>query len=519
MGARRKLTSWKEIADHLGCTVRTAQRWERDSRLPVFRVTGEPGHRVFAFTDELDAWYHPGSTNGLDGNRPVDLNGINGDIATPAPAEPTEMRPPPTAAASEHAAFAGTGDAKVPTVTLADSSGDPAGTDPAAGQVEPGEAPRRSLKTLLRRSWVRLGGAAGIALAAGLAWLAIGGGGGAAAGLHRVEATGATLIGRDADGRELWRRVLPKPLASNDAFNFTLNRSITGQPVCVDLDADGRNEVLAATGDADPTVPEPWVLYCLDDAGRTRWRYQPGQRVRFASEAADACWMLCFDAVDLDGDSRREIVVLAKHNRIYPAKVAVLDPAGRVLGDFINSGWVGEMNYLDLDGDGTREILVGGCNNGYKKGTLFALRLGAISGCSPQPDTPDYRCLDRPVGPVMHYLLFPRDPLQDRLVAVGCVYLIQITPDRILARLPVDYSPLQIGCTVDWFLDHRLTSARVEFSSYYPLIQQKLFEKGEIREAFSPSTAQRLDPVLYWDGERFVPTPTMNHHLQSTQQP
>ncbi len=31
---------------------------ERESRLPVFRVTGEPGRRVFAYTDALDEWLH-----------------------------------------------------------------------------------------------------------------------------------------------------------------------------------------------------------------------------------------------------------------------------------------------------------------------------------------------------------------------------------------------------------------------------------------------------------------------------
>jgi len=50
------LQSWKEIAAYLKRGVRTAQRWERNERLPVRRP--RPGGRspVFAFPQEIDEW-------------------------------------------------------------------------------------------------------------------------------------------------------------------------------------------------------------------------------------------------------------------------------------------------------------------------------------------------------------------------------------------------------------------------------------------------------------------------------
>ena len=52
------LNSWKEIAAYLKCGVRTAQRWERDLQLPVYRP--RPGKRgpVCAFPSELQIWLH-----------------------------------------------------------------------------------------------------------------------------------------------------------------------------------------------------------------------------------------------------------------------------------------------------------------------------------------------------------------------------------------------------------------------------------------------------------------------------
>lgn len=51
-----RLDSWKEIAEYLGRDVRTVIRWEKERGLPVRRVPGEKGHRVFAFREEIDSW-------------------------------------------------------------------------------------------------------------------------------------------------------------------------------------------------------------------------------------------------------------------------------------------------------------------------------------------------------------------------------------------------------------------------------------------------------------------------------
>lgn len=53
---RKRLESWKAIANYLGRTVRTTQRWEKQEGLPVRRhLHGRQGS-VFAYTAEIDAW-------------------------------------------------------------------------------------------------------------------------------------------------------------------------------------------------------------------------------------------------------------------------------------------------------------------------------------------------------------------------------------------------------------------------------------------------------------------------------
>jgi hypothetical protein len=57
---RKTLQSWKEIAVYLDVTVRSVQRWEKESGLPIYRQGTGAKARVFAYSDELQRWLHSG---------------------------------------------------------------------------------------------------------------------------------------------------------------------------------------------------------------------------------------------------------------------------------------------------------------------------------------------------------------------------------------------------------------------------------------------------------------------------
>jgi TolB-like protein/Flp pilus assembly protein TadD len=52
-----RLDSWKEISAYLKKEVRTVQRWEKNSGLPVRRLAHGKQGTVFAYKSELDAWW------------------------------------------------------------------------------------------------------------------------------------------------------------------------------------------------------------------------------------------------------------------------------------------------------------------------------------------------------------------------------------------------------------------------------------------------------------------------------
>ncbi len=67
----RMLTSWKDIADYLGKSIRTVQRWERELGLPVRRPAAKQNGVVIALPEELDAWIHAMPTAALAQAQPA----------------------------------------------------------------------------------------------------------------------------------------------------------------------------------------------------------------------------------------------------------------------------------------------------------------------------------------------------------------------------------------------------------------------------------------------------------------
>jgi len=55
-GRSNRLVGWKAIGQFLGCTDRTARRWERSRGLPVHRIKGGGRGSVWGAPEELTVW-------------------------------------------------------------------------------------------------------------------------------------------------------------------------------------------------------------------------------------------------------------------------------------------------------------------------------------------------------------------------------------------------------------------------------------------------------------------------------
>lgn len=80
--ASERLGSWKAIANYLGKTVRTVQRWEKREGLPARRHQHGSGPTVFAYKHDLDQWMTRRSLV-IHENRPTDQAAQGIEQSTP----------------------------------------------------------------------------------------------------------------------------------------------------------------------------------------------------------------------------------------------------------------------------------------------------------------------------------------------------------------------------------------------------------------------------------------------------
>lgn len=495
-----RLESWKEIADYLGKSVRTANRWAKDLGMPVHRDAGGQTDRIVAYSGEIDRWRNshiytdaiPGEDHIANGDRPTEVSD------SPIENQPLEVSASPIEPVAEIAE----------TLDI----------HPQIGELVEDISIQASTVRKQSRQW-RIGLAIGLIAAAGMLffvgrWLTGWGMKADTAGpVSSVRMEGSTLLAYNSKGIVTWQKTFDGLIKRDDALragSFPIEARLSA---CEDLNGDGANEILAVTENRGANLA-PGVLHLLDDSGKERWRFQPGQKLIFGEKQIDDMWAIhWFLLNDLDGDGRMEIVLVSYSVLEFPAKISVLRPDGEKVGEYVHSGHIKGVALADLNGDGLKEIIAGGINNGYGKGAAFVLDLRALSGASPQRDTPPYRCADLPEGREVYFLLFPRDCINRAVEPFGGIDTVNVSKDKIVfGTICTLLKPCPNCGQLLYSFTHYLRPLDVQPNSGYAQYHRCLEEQRLLDHPYSEEEILDLEPVLYWDGEQFTSKPKMNRY-------
>ena len=441
----KPFTSWKEIAAYLGCDERTCLRWEKDRGLPVHRAGGGPSKSlVFAYRSELDEWL--GKRKG----------------------EETVKLPPGSSAARAHS--------------------------------------RRALPFILASS--------GLLIVAFLA-------------LYffiikppetelsqpydfRIERS--VLIITNQEGTELSRFDTRMEDLMNEAgyrlhfgHKTISNDNQPRQPWLKfdDIDEDGHTETLIIIRPGDDSGSS--ILVCLDAKGEILWTYAPGREMVFGSKRISPDYALDgFDILKTSGTGKR-VMALARHKPEFPSIVAVLDPRGKTLGEYWNSGRIADYALADLDYDGREDLVIVGTNNEYAKGFLAVLDPDHIWGSSPQ--TGEYRSADLKPGSEMCYLLFPRTVIdQIEFGQREAMDLVDVLKNNLLQTIS------QMGRII-YEIKPNMEVYEVILTDSFREKYRKFQEEGRLPPGPLDENALRESlsrSIVYYDGRRWTTTVSLN---------
>jgi hypothetical protein len=368
-----RLDGWKAIAGHLGRDVRTAQRWQRERRLPVHHVPGRKSGGVFALASELDAWLlQPAGPDDAAARQRSDSSGA---------ASSTGPEPPPS----------GSIDTRGPG-TLSDTT-----------------AEQAHISRLRRARWLIAAPAAVIALT-----LLVGVGIGRSRTVRplmpaQIDINGSTLIARTAEDSVLWSYRLDDPLRGSldgNRGSFTLQGVVGLQQQDSDIvvlvsieDSSGRRGFLRSD------------IYRFSRDGTLRWRYAPDFTLVFGNRAFTGPWRLRAWAPP----NRRGELWLSFIDPIWwPSIVVSLMADGAPAMRFASAGHVETITHVE-DSRGNL-VIVGGVNNEFRSAALAVLD-PASPASSPQSPGSAFSCDGCPAGQPLKYFLFPRSEVGSALGA------------------------------------------------------------------------------------------------------
>jgi len=433
---RVRLDGWKAIAEHLGRTVRTVQRWHSDRDLPVHRVAGGKVGAVYACADELDAWLR---------QQPASLNGDNGATVERAPGSVAEGAPPfakPRIALGRGVRWA------IPAVAVL----------AAIGVATP---------RLLRLSPVPA----------------------------RTEIRGNELIVRDEADRLLWSFTFPYRLRPAAIAGFREYDARKEDTAVVDLDGDGRHEVIAVVATDADSQPEDGVydIYCFEPDGTRRWRYRQSDSLQFNGLTYGGPWKI--SSWILGHDARTRGVWVAFTDPLWwPSFVVRLDSKGNATRKFVSSGVVYRLH--EMHSANGPVIVAAGVNNEYLA-AMVALLDPDQPPCSSPQFPGRYRCDGCPSpGPARFYLLPPTELAVLRGHPYNKVNAVNSLPDGLRIWAVKDEPP---AAQLIYHMRLTLDIDSVSRADGYTALHRQLERSGVIRHPVDACPELQGMKVRMWE--------------------
>jgi len=321
----------------------------------------------------------------------------------------------------------------------------------------------------------------------------------------------SSLIVLNEDGQELWRYDTGiKNLYDEKFYKKRFQIKQPGEDnsrefpclVIKDLNGNGNREVLFCVQTKNQF--ESNEILCFSEKGTILWNKTIGREMKYGPKIYSPDYNFKGILVDdMDRNGKQEIIVIANNTWFFPTQMLLLNCEGKILGEYWNSGRIGDAEFLDLNNDGRKEIIIAGINNEYHEGFLAVFSSNLIRGGSPQKED-YYTCADLEPGTEKYYILIPRtDVSLLEFVQEGIIQLNNLKNKRL--------SILTRPSMIFFEFDYNLEIQEARLSTSFEALNKKLVNEGKVNRALDEEYRKNLARgLLYYDGKNWVSHHTIN---------
>ncbi|SMO50667.1 hypothetical protein [Gracilimonas mengyeensis] len=280
-----------------------------------------------------------------------------------------------------------------------------------------------------------------------------------------------------------------------------------------DITGDGINEVIYAEG-LSRQAPANSILKVRDvNSNELIWESNFAFDVEFPRQQGmdEMFFYVSETAIAIDKNNTPVLVVRGDASLHFPGIVAKYDLSnGKLLGYYLHSGNINDMEIMDLDDDSTDEIFITGVNNAFWSAYLAVLDIENVLGHSPVQG--DYIPKNIKSAKEYAYILMPRTSVGE---AFSDVYKFNV--GRVIRKKkdlfwvevfdtpPHEFMGVENQGFIVYTFNHDLSVQSIVSSDDYDVVARNLYNEGHI--SFIPDYGYFeafKDSLLFWNGEEFV---------------
>ncbi len=323
--------------------------------------------------------------------------------------------------------------------------------------------------------------------------------------LYQYNAAENSLAIYNKDDQKLWQRGIWDAARTLDC---EINVGLQYTRI-VDLDADGRNEVvtlaLLKTGDDRPRAD---MLTVFESDKSIRFSESLGLPSHYGTKAYDDRFGAQKIIVLETPTGAPGLLVSLAHHR-SPYLLLRLNANGDRIGEYWHYGHLRSLQTVRIDGEPLEVLVASGINDaadtaGGSYGAIAIIDPRKIVGPGESGLTPHFGL---PVtGAELYYI---RLPLTDMEGATGYRGSVRQLTQLGEPTLNFDYTQEALRFGFNYEFDHSLAVRTVRINTGTEAVHQRLKSEGRIASTLNAEYTENLKrAVRYWNGEEWVTTPT-----------